>query len=357
MKNRIKIAVLVAAIAAVALAFGQSRQYAQVQVETAGHKYKNIKVLNDMPADQLGRVMNLWSASLGVDCNFCHNTKDFSLDEKKEKSTAREMVKMMMAINKDNFNGRPRVTCNSCHNGHNEPRSTPNLDAVAEDEERPKQPDPKPSADQIFDKYIAALGGKEKIDKVTSRTITATRTERDGKEMEKETLYFESGKYALQTVYPKATVTEVFDGTEAIKFAKQPIHLRADEQEMIKREAVMFSPAALRAAYSKIDFGGLDNLNGRMVNVLVGTTAANMREVLYFDANTGLLVRRQSSSQTMFGRFPVQVDYMDYKAFGGVKLPTTIKYSMPNLMWTRRILNVKNNAPIDQNIYKPTAGN
>lgn len=358
MKNKIKIAVIILGIAAAALAFGQSRQLAQAQVETAGQHYKNIKVLNDMPADQLGRVMNLWSASLGVDCNFCHNTKDFSLDEKREKSTAREMVKMTMAINKENFNGRPRITCNACHNGHEEPRSVPNLDAVAESDERPAQPDPKPSADQIFDKYTAALGGKDKVDKITSRVISATRTERDGKEIEKETLYLEPGKYALQTVYPKATVTEAFAGTDAIKFTKQPIKLRADEQEFIKREAAMFSPASLRAAYTKVDFGGLDKLNGRMVNVLIATTAANAREILYFDAETGLLVRRQSSSQTIFGRFPIQVDYLDYKSFGGVKLPTTLKYAMPNLSWTRHILSVKTNVPVDPSVYKmPAAGN
>jgi hypothetical protein len=364
MKNTIKLAVIAIVVGFGGLCFVFTRPLAQTtsttpaQVLTAGQRYKNIKVLNDMPADQLGRVMNLWSASLGVDCNFCHNTKDFSSDEKREKGTAREMVKMTFAIDKENFNGRPRISCNTCHNGHQEPRSTPDLNAVPPTEGETKQPDPKPSADKIFDTYVAAVGGKDKLDKVTSRTITATRTERDGKEVEKETLYYENGKYAMQTVYPQATVTEAFNGTDSVKFAKQPIKLRIDEQEQIRREANMFSPMLLKAAYTKLDFGRADMLNGTPVNVLIGTTAANGRELLFFDAATGLLVERQSSSQTIFGRFALQIDYMDYKSFGGVKLPTTIKYSMPNISWTRRILTVKNNEPVDQNIYKaPVAAN
>src|SRR5258706_6855806 len=150
MRNKVKIAIIFTGALFGALMFLLPKQTteAQTQTVTAGQKYKNIKVLNDMPADQLGRVMNIFSASLGVDCDFCHVTTDFSKDDKKPKGTAREMIKMVMGINKDNFNNRPRVTCNSCHNGHMEPSPNPNLNAVAEPE-RPKQPDTKPTVDQI----------------------------------------------------------------------------------------------------------------------------------------------------------------------------------------------------------------
>jgi hypothetical protein len=46
---------------------GAQTALAQTKVETAGEKFKNIKVLNEMPADQLGRVMNIVAASLGND--------------------------------------------------------------------------------------------------------------------------------------------------------------------------------------------------------------------------------------------------------------------------------------------------
>src|SRR5438270_2139922 len=112
MRSKIKIAIIVITVLFGSLMFLLPKQttQAQTQTVTAGQKYKNIKVLSDMPADQLGRVMNIFAASLGVDCDFCHVTADFSKDDKKPKGTAREMIKMAMAINKDNFNNRPRVT-------------------------------------------------------------------------------------------------------------------------------------------------------------------------------------------------------------------------------------------------------
>ena len=72
MKNKIKIVAIVGMVALVALTFFESRQMAQTQVKTAGQKFKNIKVLNDMTADQMGQVMNMMSASLGFNCAGCH---------------------------------------------------------------------------------------------------------------------------------------------------------------------------------------------------------------------------------------------------------------------------------------------
>jgi hypothetical protein len=80
---------------------------------------------------------------------------------------------------------------------------------------------------------------------------------------------------------------------------------------------------------------------------VLATTAGGARERLYFDVQTGLLVRRAATTPTMLGNFVYQVDYSDYKPLGGVKVPTTIEYSMPNIRWTRKIVQIKNNVPVD----------
>ncbi len=88
MKHKIKLVFIFAACVFGGLVVSFSNQRAQTrtsQVETAGQRFKNIKVLNDMPADQLGKVMNIFSASLGVNCDFCHYGEDFEKDGKKEK--------------------------------------------------------------------------------------------------------------------------------------------------------------------------------------------------------------------------------------------------------------------------------
>ena len=70
---------------------------------------KNIQVLTGLPQSQLVPVMNYMGSSLGVKCTFCHVKKDdkwdFVSDEKPEKGTAREMIKMVHGMNKGKLQG------------------------------------------------------------------------------------------------------------------------------------------------------------------------------------------------------------------------------------------------------------
>jgi len=357
MKTKMKIAA-VFTFALFALAFfvpkGQMQTTQTKQIETAGQKFKNIKVLNDMPADQLGKVMNLMAASLNVKCSFCHvsNDADFEKDGKEEKETARQMIKMNFDLNKNYFEGRPEISCNTCHQGHTHPQSAINLNPPAP-EERPKQPEKKPTVDEILAKYETALGGKANLAKITSRQIKAQRIEPDGKTFEAEEVLQKSDKMLVQTTYPSKQygdylVTEGFDGKTSWKRGnKDEIILKADETAQIMREAQLFANPNLKAIYPKMDFRFVDKIDGRDSFVISATTADNQRERLYFDAASGLLVRRVAATPTVLGFFQYQVDYTDYKDFGGVKLPTEIKFAVPNIRWTRKILEVKNNAAID----------
>jgi len=353
MKTKLKI-LTIFTFGAFACIFFAAKGNTQTKTETAGQKFKNIKVLNDMPADQLGKVLNMMSASLGVKCNFCHvsNEADFDKDGKEEKDIARQMIKMTLAINKDSFGGRQEVSCNTCHQGHSHPQSAINL-FPPEPEPRPKQPETKPTVEQILAKYETALGGKANLAKITSRQIKAQRVEPDGKTFEDEEVLQKGVKTSVQTAYPSKengnyVVKEIFNGTIAEKFGNgSPIELKPDESEQIKREAQIFANPDLKSIYPKMDYRFTDKIDGHEVYLVLATTADNQRERLYFDAQTGLLVRRVASAPTVLGFFQYQVDYSDYKDFGGVKLPTVIKFAVPNIRWTRRVLDVKNNIAID----------
>ncbi len=140
--------------------------------KTAEEAYKNIQVLKGVPADQVIPAMQFMSASLGVDCEHCHVEHAMDKDDKKPKQTARKMMQMMFAINKDNFDGHREVTCYSCHHGVADPVGTPLVaDAATMPEPRgamnpeAAKPAAMPPADQIVDKYVQALGGAEALRK------------------------------------------------------------------------------------------------------------------------------------------------------------------------------------------------
>lgn len=354
MRNRIKLIAIIAASVLGGLAFSFSSQNAQTreqQAETAGQRFKNIKVLNDMPADQLGKVMNIFAASLGVNCDFCHYGEDFEKDGKKEKETAREMIKMTFALNKDHFKGRPEISCNTCHGGREHPQGLPALYPTASGE-RPAQPDVKPSVEQIIEKYLQSLGGAADLSRIRSREVRAERIEPDGKTVEPETKWFKEGKYFGETMYGSLPVSEGFDGIKGWKAGnKEAIYLKPDEAEQLHREAELAAPENIRTIYPKMEYRFTDKIDGRLAYLIFATAASGTRERLYFDVQSGLLVRRVATTPTVLGNFVYQVDYLDYKSFGGVKMPTTIKYAMPNIRWATKVLAVKNNVSIDDSRF------
>jgi hypothetical protein len=83
--------------------------------------YKNLKVLPaDISKDDLKAVMKAQAAALGVDCDHCHDTDDFSEDTDTKK-TARGMMQMVVDTNKNYFGGKQVITCMTCHDGQEKP--------------------------------------------------------------------------------------------------------------------------------------------------------------------------------------------------------------------------------------------
>ena len=65
-------------------------------------------------------------------------------------------------------------------------------------------------------------------------------------------------------------------------------------------------------------------IDDKVVNVIQGTGANKTRFKLYFEDESGLLVRQVRYSDTPIGMVPIQVDYADYRDVAGVKLPFKI---------------------------------
>ena len=148
----------------------------------AEEEFKNIQALKGIPAEQVIPSMQFIAASLGVECEYCHVAHANEKDDKKAKVTARKMINMMMAINKENFEGHREVTCYSCHRGSAEPVSTP---IITDEEPRAAAEEGKkagevtaalPAADLLLDKYLAAVGGADALQKITSRVQKGTLT-------------------------------------------------------------------------------------------------------------------------------------------------------------------------------------
>lgn len=93
-----------------------------------------VKVLTGLLAPQFQEEMNLITQALGVTCGTCHVRGNFASEDKPEKLTARRMLEMTRAINKQFFPDHTpkqgdsvlgRVTCYTCHQGERTPKLPP----------------------------------------------------------------------------------------------------------------------------------------------------------------------------------------------------------------------------------------
>jgi hypothetical protein len=328
--------------------------------KTVEQVQKNIQVLTGLPQSQLLAVMNYMGSSLGVKCTYCHVRKDdkwdFVADEKPEKGTAREMIKMVQGINKGNFNGNPAVGCFTCHRGNNSPVRVPQLPIAAPtpfaESAGTATKEAPPTADQILAKYTEALGGSAVIDKLKTRSMKGTWLTSDGITLGYEV--YQSAPDKLFTILntPKQGVFERgFDGQTAWEKSSRGVReLEGTQVIYLKRYPDLFKDIKLQGQFTRLSFARKDKIDGKDVYLLVGIGVDGKGERLYFDAQTGLLVRRITSTTTVVGLIPEQVDYEDYRDVDGMKVPFTIRITAIDSFWssTRKFTEIKLNVPVDE---------
>jgi len=320
----------------------------------AEQEYKNVQALKGIPAEQIIPAMQFIAASLGVECEYCHVPRAFEKDDKKPKVTARKMIGMMMAINKENFEGHREVTCYSCHRGSANPVATPIISAEEpkrEAAESSKTGEPKPvfpPADQLLDKYVAAIGGADALQKVTSR-------------VQKGTLIAFGGQHFPVDVYSKAPEKRLsvmhlsngdsitaFDGKQGWLSVPGRVHMMSTMENAAARiDADLYFPLHVKTLYEKFQVDAGEKIDGHDTYLVVGHNEGQPPLRLYFDKESGLLLRFVRYGETPLGRNPTQIDYADYREANGLKIPFRWTLSRPGNQFTIQVEQLQQNVPVD----------
>jgi hypothetical protein len=270
---------------------------------------------------------------------------------------------MVLEINKTNFRGNTEVTCFTCHRGRSSPVGTPTL-PLPEPSPRPEgnqgaqQQPASLTADQLLEKYTQALGGDAAIAKLKSRTMKGTVTTAAGLSLGYELYQSAPDKVLAVITSPQGVTERGFDGSTGWEKGQRGIRdLGGSEVYYLRRYPDLLKDIKLKEQFSRMQAAGKDKINGRDVYVVRGTTTDNRRERLYFDVETGLLLRRTTSTSTPIGNIPEQVDFDDYRDVDGVKLPFTIRVSAidPFYSVTRKFTEIKLNVPIDDKRFNKPA--
>ena len=325
--------------------------------------FKTVQLLRGIPVDEFFEVMGTFASSMGNDCTFCH-ASNAALDqsafatETPRIRRARQMMTMMNAINKQYFNGLPRVTCFTCHSGSNTPKADPSFmvqygEPVLDPDARDFPTDPRLDVNQIWDKYLRALGGADRLGRLTSYVAKGTYS---GFDTDRSTVPIElyAKEPAQQTVVVHLTIgvsTRVFDGRNAwIAGPEQPLPLltlTGGNLDRARLEALVDFPLALRQAYPQWR-AGRTVINDTDVIVIQDNSKRDRVAQLYFD-NDGLLVRLVAFTITPVAFVPTQIDYADYREVPGVgvKIPFTRTLTQTYMQMTLQLTDVQPNVPID----------
>ncbi|PYU33755.1 MAG: c-type cytochrome [Acidobacteria bacterium] len=301
--------------------------------------FKNVQVLRGISVKEFMDTMGFFAASLGENCTFCHveeSSGDWAkyADDNANKQTARKMILMMNAINKSYFGGRRMLTCYSCHRGGETPRVTPNLaeqysaPVLEVPDEITEQAPGAPSADQVLDQYIQALGGAQRLASLTSFVARGTYQGYDDPEKHAAEIYAKAPDERTIIVHgANGESTTTYDGHSAWIAAPdtdQPMPvmtLTGGDLQGAKVDATLSFPTGIKQAFSQWRVGFPTTLNDRDVQVVQGSNPGETPVKFYFDQQSGLLVRVVRYTNLPVGLNPTQIDFADYRDVSGVKVP------------------------------------
>jgi Photosynthetic reaction centre cytochrome C subunit len=336
--------------------------------------FKSVTVLRGIPVDTFFDAMGMFANAMGNDCTFCH-LPEAALDRAKfadvtpRMQRARQMIAMMQTINKTYFGGAPRVTCFTCHHGNQSPRSDPNIALqYSTPEEDPNArdftTDPTLSADTIFDKYVQAVGGADRVAKLTSFAAKGTYAGFDTlfEKVPVEIFAKAPNQYTTVVHMRAGNSVRAFNGTNGWMAGPDTaiplVALTEGNLDRARLEALMAFTAGIPKAYPHWRVGRAV-LNDEEVTVIQGINDDRQPIANLYFAPSALLVRLVRWTLTPVGFVPTQIDYSDFRDVAGVKVPFKRVVSQTFMQMTVELTDVQPNVAVDAAKFsrpQPVAG-
>jgi hypothetical protein len=209
--------------------------------------------------------------------------------------------------------------------------------------------------DAVLSRYIRASGGRAAIERLTSRVSIGA-------------LVTPGGKAALE-IRQKAP-------DKILRIIESPVSGRSEnghdgavawsanaqagvrevsgpEVESLKRELTLQRQILWPQLYSAMRIAGQEAVGGRTATVLEAKVGETISYRMYFDQQTGLLIR----SDTTLRGMTIQNFYEDYREVDGVALPFRIRYARSDgFQWADEFTEIRHNVPLeDRQFAKPEA--
>jgi len=222
-----------------------------------------------------------------------------------------------------------------------------------------------PTADQVVEKHLAALGGREALSKLTSRKATGTMTistpmgdlsgplEMSAKSPNKMRAIIRVDLTALGGP-GEMVIDQLFDGTTGwmLNSLQGDTQMTGDQLEGAKNAYFPSPLLNYKEAGANVALEPSQKVNERDAIVLLYTPKSGQPSRMFFDAETFLLVRTVTKVTTpQTGEVEQISEPSDYRSVDGLKVAFTITQSAADQNVTMRFTKTENNVPIDDSMF------
>jgi outer membrane lipoprotein-sorting protein len=217
------------------------------------------------------------------------------------------------------------------------------------------------TADEVIEKHLAALGGREALGKITSRTMTGTiALSTPAGEVSGSIQVFGKTPNKARSLIKvdlsqfgvgELVVDQRFDGTVGYVLDSMNGNRDISGNQLDNMRNNGFPSALLnyKDTGAKAELVGKEKVGDRDAFVIELTPKAGSPSKQFFDAETYMLVKTLTTINVpQIGRDVEQVgEFADYRAMDGVKVPFTIKSTNPVQAFTITVSSVEHNKAID----------
>ncbi len=206
--------------------------------------------------------------------------------------------------------------------------------------------------EQIIAKYQRAIGGKAAYKKLTSLKFEGTVDNGNNRNSNISIIQKAPSYFYSSLTFPFGKMVKGYNGSEGwIKTPRGVEQLKAGDEQDIKLAADFYAPVNILKDYSKLKFSDVKLLKGDTVYVVDAIYSNIRRFRFYFDAYSGLLLRKIQYDKTLLGDLQTVTDYSDYRNINGILFPFELHVANYENDMDIKFDNITANAEVDANIF------
>lgn len=212
------------------------------------------------------------------------------------------------------------------------------------------------TAESVVNKYLAAIGGKDKLDNIKDMSMKATGSVQ-GQEVIFSREYKMPDKFKLQVTLPamdNRVVSQVMMNGDTVEIQRmgQSVPVTGDTKAALKEEMNLFPEEQFLNDDYQLSLQGIEPVNGQDAYVLKVTDPQGNTSTEYYDTNTGLKVKSIAERPGAMGSTKTTTTYSDYKEVNGIKFPFTMNTDAGGMPMEMKVTDLKVNSGLSDSDFQ-----